>query len=57
MINFLQEHWDDIMKIAATIATATVTVASIIYKLSPDKKDTRLDKLLKIMSLHKEAKK
>ena len=52
-MEFLKSHWDDIM----LIATSIITAASVIVRLTPTKKDDNaLDKILKILSLHKDKK-
>lgn len=53
LIDFLEKHWTDIM----LILTGIISIASVIVKLTPTKKDDNvLDKILKIVSLHKKQK-
>lgn len=56
MINFMVEHWDEVL----LAITSTVTAASVVVKFTPNKKDdeivARILNFLKTIAFNKEKK-
>jgi len=56
-MDWIMHHWDDLM----LIVTGIITVASVIVKMTPSKKDdeelSKIQEMLRLISMHKDDKK